>query len=134
MKKILALLLFIVFTSLTSCSIVDDKEPGEDLLGSWKLIEINDTEVYDPNACTGNTRILVKEENLIKTTYFDAAADCGEKNSTGSWEYLEEDQYSLEIIPEWGPTKGRVDFESIHIFDFYTRINDEVVIFTFERI
>ncbi len=134
MKKSLASLLLIVCCVLTSCSIIDDKEPGEDLLGNWKLIEINDSEVYDPYACTGTTRILVKEESVIKTTYFDPAADCAEKNSTGTWEYLEEDQYSLEIFPETGQTEGRVEFESLNIFNFYTSFNDEVVIFTFEKI
>ncbi|SOC81356.1 hypothetical protein SAMN06296241_2931 [Salinimicrobium sediminis] len=134
MKLKISFLLLIACSTLSSCSIIDDKEEGEELQGNWKLIEINDDAVYDPFACPRETRIILKEENLIKTTYYDPAADCIEKVSTGSWEYLEDDQYAIEILPEIGQTEGRIDFESINIFNFFTRSNDKVLIFTFERI
>lgn len=134
MKNHLALLLLLTCSVLLSCSIVDDKEPGEEIIGNWKLIEINDPTIYDLDVCLGDTRIRVKEEGEVMTTYYDPSADCAEKVSEGSWQFLEEDQYILEVLPKIGPTEGRVNFESIHIFDFYTSFNNEVVIFTFERI
>lgn len=135
MKQNLSLfLLLIACCTFTSCSILEDREEGDELLGNWKLIEINDASVYDPFACPGETRILIKEDDVIRTTYFDPAADCAEKVSTGTWTHIEEDQYSIEVFPELGKTEGRIDFESINIFDFYTSFNNEVIIFTFEKI
>jgi hypothetical protein len=134
MKKLLPLLLLLLI--FNSCS-VSDKEPGEEIIGHWTLIQMNDTAVYDPDACFENTRISIQEENLITTTYFDPTADCLEKTSEGYWEFLGESEdesiYILEIFPEYGELEGRINFESVHVFNFYTRINDQLVIFTFER-
>lgn len=134
MKLNITFLLLIACSILSSCSILEDREEGDEILGNWKLIEINNTDVYDPYACPGETRILLKEDDIIRTTYFDPITDCAEKVSTGSWEYLEDDQYAIEILPELGKTEGRIDFESINIFDFYTSFNNQVIIFTFEKI
>ncbi|GAB2774339.1 hypothetical protein [Salinimicrobium soli] len=133
MKRILPLFLLLFVSIFYSCSVDYDKEPGEKIVGKWTLIDINRSEFYDPDACLQETQISVLKENVIKTTYFDTDSDCTEMNSQGEWEFLEDSLYTMEIFPDYGLLEGNVEFESINIFNFITQINEQVVIFTFER-